>query len=298
MKAERFSAVASRLEGTLGRCEDAPEVGAIHHVRTGSRRLEAALEGLERETRGSAALCKSAAKLRKLLKRMRRRAGVVRDLDVHRGLLQKMVAEGKVGADRDGGEGIGGEIGRLDAELERRREGKAAKFQQRAGCWREKLKERSAAVVEAALEAGDPPAGVEAGDLAQESFAALCGENPILDAGNLHAFRKGAKRARYIAEGGEDVRSRRTAQRLKRVQDAIGMWHDWVVLCEEARESSGGEETELVKRIEARCERQFWSAMKTTERARRELLGEWQGNLKKRVNRGADSARAGLARTA
>lgn len=298
MRAERFSAVASRLEVTLARCEDAPEVGAIHHVRTGSRRLEAALDGLKRETRESGAMCKSAAKLRKLLKRMRRKAGKVRDMDVHRGLLQKMVPEGELNLDRGAGDGIRGEIGRLDAELEKRRAVTAAKFQQRAGRWREKLKERSAAVLKAALEAGDPPAEVEAADLAQESFAVLCGENPMLDAGNLHAFRKGAKHARYIAEGGADERSRRTARRLKRVQDAIGLWHDWQVLAEEAREAAGGAETELVKQIEGRRERQFRSAMKTTERVRGELLGEWQGNSKKKVNRGSDGSRAALARTA
>ena len=291
MKAERFAAVASRLECTLGRCVEAPDVEAIHYVRTGSRRLDAALDALERETCETAAMRKSAAKLRRLLKRMRRRAGRVRDLDVHRGLLEKM------GQQWDA-EGVPEEIAGLDAALAGRRERRAAKFGQRAGRWRKKLELRAGKLLAAAREADDPPADAEAAKLALESFAALCREMPVLDVGNLHAFRKGAKHVRYMAEGGEDAWSQRTAKRLKWVQDAIGMWHDWLVLAEEARDAAGGNETELVKRIEARRERQFGIAMRTAERAREEPLGEWESFSKKKEGRGEDAARAEWRKTA
>ncbi|MGC8550477.1 MAG: CHAD domain-containing protein [Acidobacteriaceae bacterium] len=291
MKAERFAAVASRLECTLGRCVEAPDAEAIHHVRTGSRRLDAALDALERETCETAAMRKSAAKLRKLLKRMRGRAGRVRDLDVHRGLLQKM-------SQQVDAEGVSEELAGLDAALAGRRERRAAKFGQRAGRWREKLELRTGKLLAATREAGDPPAVAETADLALKSFAALCREMPVLDAGNLHAFRKGAKHARYIAEGGEDAWSQRTAKGLKRVQDAIGMWHDWLVLAEEARDAAGGQQTELVKRIEARRERQFGSAMRTAERVKRELLGEWESFSEKREGRGEAADRAEWRKTA
>lgn len=303
MRAERFAAVASRLGCTLGRCGETPDVGAIHHVRTGSRRLDAALDALERETSESEAMRKSAVKLRKLLKKVRRRAGKVRDLDVHRGLLRKLTPE----LDSDprasrAGDGSAGSVLKqaedLDAELERRRGRRAEKFRQRACRWQGRLDQRVGAVLQAAAEAGDPPANAGAAELALESFAGLCREIPVLDTGTLHDFRKGAKHARYIAEGGDDDWSKRTAQRLKRVQDAIGMWHDWLVLATEAQEAAGGERNELVERMESRRDRQFRSAMKTTERVREELLGEWEDFAKQRVGRGADGAGAGLAKTA
>jgi CHAD domain-containing protein len=126
----------------------------------------------------------------------------------------------------------------------------------------------------------------------------LCREIPVLDAGRLHDFRKGAKHARYLAEGGEDEWSQRTAKRLKRVQDAIGLWHDWVVLAEEARAAAGGQEGELVKRIEGRRERQLRSARKTTERVRQELLDEWESFAKRKVGEGASEAGPALRKTA
>lgn len=290
MSAERFSAVAGRLGSTLARCVAAPDVDSIHHARTGSRRLDAALDALERETGETEAMRKSAAKLRKLLKKVRSRAGRVRDLDVHRSLLGKLSVEG--------GAGIGREIELLDAELEGRRERRAVKFQQGAWRWRERLEQRCRAVLRAGEEAGDPPAEAGAAELALESFADLCREIPVLDAGRLHDFRKGAKHARYIAEGGEDDRSQRTAKRLKRMQDTIGLWHDWLVLAEEARAAAGGQEGELVKRIEARRDRQFGSARKTAERVRKELLGEWESFAKRNVDEGGSEAGTVLRKTA
>lgn len=272
MKAERIAAVASRLESTLERCVEAPDVEAIHHVRTDSRRLDAALDALERETCETAAMRKSAAKMRKLLKKIRSRAGRVRDLDVHRGLLGKVGPEG----DERGDSAVVEEIESLDAALAERRERWAVKFQRRAGKWQAKVEQRAGNLLAAVQEAGDPPADFEAAELALESFAELCREMPVLDVNNLHGFRKGAKHARYIAEGGEDVWSQRTAKRLKRVQDSIGEWHDWLVLSEEARDAADGVQTELVKRIEARRERQFGSAMRTAARARQDLMGEWE----------------------
>ncbi len=249
------------------------------------------MDALDRETCGTLAVGKGAAKLRKLLKRMRRRAGRVRDLDVHRGLLEKMSQD--VGSDT-----VLKEIAGLDTTLAERRERRAAKFRQRAGHWRENLAQRAGSLLEAAREAGDLPAGKEAAEPALESFAALCREMPVLDVGNLHAFRKGAKHARYLAEGDEDDWSRRTAKRLKRVQDAIGMWHDWLVLAKEARDAASGQQTELVKRIEARRDRQFGSAMRTTGRVRQELLAEWESLLISKKVRGKAAARVEWRKTA
>lgn len=298
MKAERFAAVASRLEGTVGRCVAVPDVEAIHHVRTGSRRLDAALDALERETCETDAMRKQAVKLRKTLKKIRKRAGKVRDLDVHRGLLKKLVPSDGAGTAT---EDIRQEIAGLDAELERKRCKRAAKFGRRAGGWREKLNRRAGLFLEAAEraveEAGGPPADVEAAELALGSFAGLCREIPALDGRNLHDFRKGAKHARYIAEGGEDAWSQRTAKRLKRVQDAIGMWHDWLVLAEEARDAASGVANELVRWIEGRRDRQFATAMKTTERVREELLDEWESFAGKKDVRGEAEARAGSRKT-
>ncbi len=307
MPSKRFTAVASRLESTLARSVDAPDVDAVHRTRTGSRRLEAALDALERETGDTETMQDATAKLRKLLKKIRKRAGTVRDADVHRALLRKLVPEmaaaGGVGTDAAGvaagaaATAIFQDAGVLDARLERRRVKKAQKFSRRAEKWRAKLEQRVGAVAQAAEEAGDPPAENGAAELALESFAGLCREIPVLNADTLHEFRKGAKHARYMAEAGEDDWSRSTAKRLKRVQDAIGLWHDWLELAVEARDAGHGQ-TDLVKRIEAKRDRQFESAMRTTERAKRELLAEWGARAAGRKRPGRTAERAAMTKSA
>lgn len=294
MRSARFSQLASRMEQTLARCAERPDERAIHHVRTGSRRLDAALDALERETGRTAEMRKSAAKLRKLLKAVRHKAGRVRDLDVHRGLLGKLRGAGEEAAEGE----VWQEIAALDWELERQRGLRALKFQQKAGGWRNKLERRSEALLQAARKAGDPPARDKDADLALESFAGLCREIPVLDLGNLHDFRKGAKHARYLAEGGEDERSRRIAKRLKRVQDTIGVWHDWLELTAEAQEAAGGRVTELVQRLEAKRERELRSALKTTERVRLELLSEWEHWSRGRAESQAAQVKSALKKTA
>jgi len=65
----------------------------VHHLRTGTRRLEAALETLLQEpanAKSARQLHKSARSLDHLLHKIRRRAGVVRDADVHMEMLREL----------------------------------------------------------------------------------------------------------------------------------------------------------------------------------------------------------------
>lgn len=68
-----------------------------------------------------------------------------------------------------------------------------------------------------------------------EQFAAISAEFPEFNEDNLHDFRKKIKKVRYIAEiHAGDPRCLRIASQLKRVQDAIGEWHDWHILAQMA----------------------------------------------------------------
>ncbi len=72
------------------------------------------------------------------------------------------------------------------------------------------------------------------------TLCALADAMPLLDAENLHDFRKATKKARYVAESGARERnSSSVAKALKRIQDAIGDWHDWLCLAEEAKTALG-----------------------------------------------------------
>src|ERR1700744_507336 len=90
---EHLRDVAEAMRATLDACRkhgEAPKVEAVHHLRTGTRRVEATLETLAREA-GARGLSKAAEEARqrwlRQLKKVRRASGTVRDLDVHRELL-------------------------------------------------------------------------------------------------------------------------------------------------------------------------------------------------------------------
>jgi CHAD domain-containing protein len=98
-----------------------------------------------------------------------------------------------------------------------------------------------------------------------------------LDAGNLHDFRKGAKKARYVAElaAQGDSQAQQVSASLKKLQDEIGDWHDWLVLAEEARTALGDEAEELIGLLDTEREKHFVGAMKTAAKLRGRLMGEW-----------------------
>jgi len=113
--------------------------------------------------------------------------------------------------------------------------------------------------------------------VALEGFARLATEMQALHAGNLHDFRKGAKKARYVAElaASADLEAGRVGGTLKKLQDEIGDWHDWLVLAQEAHVALGDGATELIGLIEAERNRHFAAAMQMAAKLRGRLMGEW-----------------------
>jgi CHAD domain-containing protein len=110
--------------------------------------------------------------------------------------------------------------------------------------------------------------------VALEEFVRAADAMPMLHVENLHDFRKATKKARYLAEVGAGGNSS-VAKALKRVQDAIGEWHDWLCLGEEAKAALGQDAPELTAAIRDEIDRHFAAAVKTTQSMRGRLLGEW-----------------------
>jgi CHAD domain-containing protein len=115
--------------------------------------------------------------------------------------------------------------------------------------------------------------------IALEDYLRLMDAMPELDASNLHDFRKGAKKARYVAEaGGDDPDAQAMAKAIRRVQDAIGDWHDWEVLEAEAREALGPDGLVLEAEIDRRVRKAYDRALRLTDTMGRRFVGEWQAS--------------------
>ncbi|HEX3986619.1 MAG TPA: CHAD domain-containing protein [Acidobacteriaceae bacterium] len=308
--------LAAALRENLGKCAVQPDVDPVHDTRTGTRRLQATLESMVRALPDGAEgepVRASADAMMRLLKRIRREAGPVRDLDVHRRLLEKLVKR----APRPGGEetkrnqesrrrfpeqpdiverpeaglrvtDVEQEADDLDVWLKHRRREVGDELQSEAGGLVAKFDKRLSDL-EAALR-GRSTRKVRKkapGLVALESFARLATEMQLLDATNLHDFRKGAKKARYVAElaAQGDQEAEKIGITLKKLQDEIGDWHDWLVLGEEAHTALGDKARELAGQLEAEREKHFVAAMKMAARLRGRLMGEWQAVARRPAQR-------------
>lgn len=296
---EHLRTLTATLRGNLEKCVNNPDVDPVHDVRTGTRRVQAMVEALLRE-RSDEAITEAAGKWLRLLKKIRRAAAPVRDLDVHRKLLHKLVKSGSkkecAGTTASGSDVTGPvpdvveapaavlpmnpveqQAEHLDAWLHHARQHHATELKKRAEKFLAKFDEEAAAfdtTLQQAPRTRRRPRG--AAVVALESFVRLVSEMEQLDAGNLHDFRKGAKKARYIAESAaEDAHAIAIGKALKRLQDDIGDWHDWLVLADEARAALGDQSNELISLLDAERDRHYVLSMKTVNRLRGRLLGEW-----------------------
>lgn len=270
-------ATAAAFNAAVAQCVENPVPEAVHGVRTGSRRLQAMLQALLRED-ATASLQRPAKAWLRELKQVRRAAGPVRDLDVHRKLLENWTANEN--------SPLGKQAGMLDDWLKGRRKRLASAMQKKIGKRQHELEHRGAAFL-AAVDSvpGDQVRVSRSADaVALEQFVRAADAMPLLDAGNLHDFRKATKKARYVAESGTaGPEEGSVAKALKRVQDAIGDWHDWLCLSHEAATSLGKGTTEFTASLGREVDRHFVAALSTTQTMRGRLLGEWMACRGKRL---------------
>lgn len=203
-----------KLNRQLNKLSAKPAPESVHKFRTYGRRIEALLDALVAHPN------RNDRKLLKLLARLRKKAGRVRDLDVQisslRGLKVPQEAAQKA------------ELIKALVEERREREKKLARAfdPETLSDLRRRLKR--AADDEIPLTA-DPLA------IALRQLEVLARDRAPLTEKTLHRYRIAGKRARYLAElAGETPAAVRVVDLLKRMQDALGDWHDWLKLTQRA----------------------------------------------------------------
>jgi CHAD domain-containing protein len=280
--------LADAFNAAVAQAAEDADPAAVHRVRTGSRRVQATLEAMLREG-GPATdtLQRPARAWLRELKQIRRAAGAVRDLDVQRKLLEQWVGkQAHVQDPADGSAEVSplliyaetkqAEV--LDAWLKGERKHLARAMQKQIRKRQHRLAKGQDEFFSAMSRV--PVAGAKAlrsaDAVALEDFVRATDAMPLLHLENLHDFRKATKKARYVAEAGAEGQNYSgVAKALKRVQDAIGKWHDWLCLGEEAKAALGQDAPELTAAFRAEIERNFAAAIETTLSIRGRLLGEW-----------------------
>jgi len=242
----KLSRQLSKLAGKLS-----PE--NVHKFRTSSRRVEVLVSDLSERRSGND------KKLLKLLARLRKKAGRVRDLDVQSAALRSLkIPEQPVRKAR---------LMRTLAEERSQREKRLTKSldKKTVAEVRKRLK-RTAVSLEHPKNA-DPLA------LARQKLNALEVDPGAITEKTLHQFRIAGKRARYIAElAGKDAEASRLIGLLNHMQDVIGDWHDWVQLAERAEKLFGSvQESPLVAVLRNVTRAKFRQAVNTLAETRAAL---------------------------
>lgn len=212
--------VFQNLDRELTKVAKSPDAEHVHKFRTYSRRVETFLENLGLEQTGND------EKLAKLLGRLRKKAGKVRDLDVQITNLENL----KISSHQ-------GHKARLLRDMRQNRESKQKKlakaFDEKTVAELRKRLRRTAAEAQIPTEAAPL-------SMAKQLIAELDKDRAPLTEKRLHQYRLAGKRARYIAEfAGENAESAQLIKVLKRMQDVIGDWHDWLELTGRAEKLFG-----------------------------------------------------------
>jgi CHAD domain-containing protein len=220
--------VLERVRASLNAVARAADPKAVHFFRTSCRRLEAYAELAEGEG------ARTLRKLGKRLERARKLAGRVRDLDVQLELLRELETE----REREERRVLLGDMEEARARAARKlaRELDAETVTAlRARIARARRAERSAP-------SNGASARGRAWESAVERLTRLADEFPKVKVKDLHELRLACKAIRYTAEQAlPRAEARELIERMKQVQDAIGLWHDWLVLHERASEVLPGD---------------------------------------------------------
>jgi CHAD domain-containing protein len=212
---KRSREVFQNLERDLVKLAAKPQAKTVHRFRTGTRRLQILLSEL------SPRLDRSDKKLLKQLGRIRKRAGKVRDLDMQATALRSL----KVPREPRRKSQLLNQL----IEIRGQQEKKLRKQLDKATV-RETRKRLKRAARHFRPEAGSDPLAVARGmlDTLHQSGA------PLTET-VLHQYRILSKRARYAAEfAPPSPESERFIAQIKRIQDALGDWHDWLTLTQTA----------------------------------------------------------------
>src|SRR6201997_4881176 len=220
ISSEHVQRIFAKTERELDRLSSEKHAKAVHSFRTSSRRLETLLEEIApRRDRHR-------KKLLKMLSAIRRRAGKVRDLDVQLEALRSLKVPQEPRRKTHLMQSL--------IELRLKREAKLRKLLRKRDI-RDIRKRLDQAYKAFETEGARDPLAV-----ARQMLASAITTGSSLDAEKLHRCRIAVKRARYAAElAQKSPAATRFIAELKRMQDALGNWHDWQLLTETARQRLG-----------------------------------------------------------
>jgi CHAD domain-containing protein len=251
-----------KLGRQVCRLSDKPTPERVHRFRTLSRRVEAVLIGLVSEPAGND------KKLLLVLRRLRKKAGKVRDLDVQILALRNL----RVPQDRARKAEL---LQALCTERQKRERRLASVFDKKT------IRELERRLKRASKQF---PSEADPLQCAISLLEQLTRDPSPIGESTLHRYRVLGKRVRYLAEQCPDApQAREIVSRFTRVQDAIGDWHDWLKLSEKASQFfQDAPGSGLLSTLRAITRNKFLQAADALARARSERVSPVEGKKSSR----------------
>ncbi len=270
-----WSEVFDRWRKLLARCGEKANRKRVHALRVATLRLKAEVDFRLRGQDATDSMRDTAKRWKKEARKLRKALGPVRDTDVHLEVLEKL----------RGANGAAGEMSHLTpACIQEIEDLEKWLHEERSSAEKELLAEiknrrnrldRSGTELEHAFASHSAWAEGDRSRLIRGIVAGLAAEVAGLGSETLHAFRKQAKTARYLADvsAKHDPRIARQAALLKRMQNSAGKWHDLQTLAERAEEALGhGAQGELLDVLQTLADESFDGALDVCRGTMRELL--------------------------
>jgi CHAD domain-containing protein len=275
LDADRVEKSIRRVDRFLKKAPKNPTPEQIHDVRTSTRRLEAALDTLKIGKRGLK------KRLERELRRIRKRCGKLRDMDVLTGHAISVTPED---SERDC-------LVQLVEYLGASRHRYAQKLRKAAKQIRRELRDDLARLVKEVDKLSDQNRrdGRLPGTDGQNASALLklraeLQSPPQLDKNNLHPYRLKVKELRYALQLSEGTKDDSFVNTLGNVKDAIGEWHDWEELVAIASKVIGhGPQCKLLRQLKRISAEKFEQALEITNRMRSAYVdGRRRGKARKK----------------
>lgn len=247
-------------------CRQKPKRKSVHGLRVVTLRLQAELDFELTELPKASHQARAIMKFNKLGEKLRKVLGPVRELDVWVDKLEGLrgALTEHAGYVPESAQECTRQIEKLESRIGKRRR----RFGKKLVAVLEKRQDDFADCVnriESESDRGEQENNSEVFATIAERFTEVVRDFPTFNEENLHEFRKRIKLLRYLAEiHGSDIRCAQLAEQVKKVQSAIGEWHDWQEMSLDVRQSQPGKSKELVETLDAITAESFETALSTS----------------------------------
>jgi len=253
------------LQQFLQKAPKRPGIEQIHDLRTSSRRFETEVDALGLSSRPNE------RRLLPHLRRIRKRAGKIRDLDVLIGYLLGLKVSGEEDCIVELVETFGMNRAKHIKELHKLVLNSSTQLQHRLKRSWSKL---AKLVKKAQARPDSMPRRVREATAKILSLAKKLKTPAQLNKANLHPFRLKVKALLYVLQLANRADEQEFVEQLQEVKDAIGEWHDWEELVAIA---SGildhGAECKLLPKLKATSEEKYERALLLTNEMRAQFIG-------------------------